>query len=228
MLRDNYNNISGIPNPSIKKGTIKEKLIIFLEDTLCRFQEHFIGKVNESEETLNEQLGKTLNFFSKNQTFIFQAETKQKQLKGIDRRIDIGVFRLFSDPDPFFTIEAKRLTTLMPKNREKEYVLGNNPAKLSGGIERYKHNVHGVNLEHSAIIGYVQNKDCKHWYLKINSWIQELIENNNVSPLKWVTSDLLNHPSNFTDLKILKSISESEKVDQTKIFLNHYFINLCQ
>lgn len=228
MLKDNYNHLSNLPNPTIKKGTVKEKLIIFLEETLYRFQENFKGKVNESEETLNEQLCKTLTFFSKNQTFIFQAETKQKQPKGIDRRIDIGVFKLFSDPNPFFTIEAKRLTTLMPKNREKEYVLGNNPTKLSGGIERYKHNVHGVNLEQSAIIGYVQNEDCKHWYLKINSWIQELIEQNSVSPLKWATSDLLNHSSNFTDLKILKAISESLKVDQTKILLNHYFINLCQ
>lgn len=228
MLKDNYNHVSNVPNPSIKKGTIKEKLIIFLEETLYKFQEHFKGKVNDSEENLNEQLGKTLSYFSKNQAFIFQAESKQKQPRGIDRRVDIGVFRHFSDPNPFFTIEAKRLTTSMPKNREKEYVLGDNLTKLSGGIERFKNNVHGVNLDHSAIIGYVQNEDGKYWYNTINSWIQELIDGTIISTLNWLSNDLLNNTCGFTDSRLVKCISESNKINQTKISLNHYFINLCK
>lgn len=227
MLKDNHNAISNAPNPSIKKGTIKEKLIIFLEETLYKFQEHFKGKVNESEEHLNEQLSKTLSYFSKTQPFIFQAETKQKQAKGIDRRVDIGVFKHFSDPNPFFTIEAKRLTTSMTKSREKEYVLGSDSTKFSGGIERFKHNVHGVNLDYSALIGYVQNEDGKHWFKAVNSWIQELIDKNNPSPLKWISNDLLNNICGFKDLRVIKFISESEKIDNTKISLNHYFINLC-
>lgn len=227
MLKDNHNSVSNIPNPSIKKGTIKEKLIKFLEETLYKFQEQFKGEVNSSEENLNEQLGKTLTYFSKSQTFIFQAETKQKQPKGIDRRVDIGVFRHFADPNPFFTIEAKRLTTTIPKNREKEYVLGNDSIKLSGGIERYKHNVHGVNLDHSAIIGYVQNEDSIYWYNTINNWIQELIDGKIKSSLNWISNDLLNNTCDFTDLRLAKFISDSERTNQTKIILNHYFINLC-
>jgi hypothetical protein len=228
MLKDNYNHVSNVPNPSIKKGTIKEKLIIFLEETLYKFQEHFKGKVNDSEENLNEQLGKTLSYFSKSQAFIFQAETKQKQPRGIDRRVDIGVFRHFSDPNPFFTIEAKRLTNSMPKNREKEYVLGDNPTKLSGGIEGFKNNVHGVNLDHSAIIGYVQNEDGKYWYNTINSWIQELIDGKIKSTLNWFSNDLLNNTCGFTDSRVVKCISDGNKINQTKITLNHYFINLCE
>lgn len=227
MLKDSHNSVFNIPNPSIKKGTIKEKLIEFLEETLYKFQEQFKGEVNSSEENLNEQLGKTLSFFSKSQAFIFQAETKQKQPKGIDRRVDIGVFRHFSDPNPFFTIESKRLTTSMPKNREKEYVFGSDPAKFSGGIERFKHNVHGVNLNHSALIGYVQNEDGAYWYNAVNNWIQELIDEKIPSSLKWISNDLLNNTCGFKDLRVIKSISESEKIDQTKIDLNHYFINLC-
>jgi hypothetical protein len=226
MLKDNHNSVSNIPNPSIKKGTIKENLIKFLEETLYKFQEQFKGEVNSSEENLNEQLGKTLSYFSKSQTFIFQAETKQKQPKGIDRRVDIGVFKHFADPNPFFTIEAKRLTTSIPNNREKEYVLGND-SKLSGGIERYKHNVHGVNLDHSAIIGYVQNEDSIYWYNTINNWIQELIDGKIKSSLNWISNDLLNNTCGFTDLRLAKFISDSERTNQTKIILNHYFINLC-
>jgi hypothetical protein len=63
MLKDNHNSLSNIPNPSIKKGTIKEKLIEFLEETLYKFQEQFKGEVISSEENLNEQLCKTLSFF---------------------------------------------------------------------------------------------------------------------------------------------------------------------
>ncbi|WP_341902535.1 hypothetical protein [Fluviicola taffensis] len=227
MLKDNHNSVSNIPNPSIKKGTIKENLITFLEETLSKFQEHFKGKVNESEENLNEQLGKTLSYFSKDQTFIFQAETKQKQPKGIDRRVDIGVFRHFSDPNPFFTIEAKRLSTSIPNNRKKEYVLGNDPTKYTGGIERFKYNIHGVNLDHCALIGYVQNEDLKFWHKSINNWIQELIDSKITSSLKWISNDLLKNTCGFKDLRYAKFVSENEKINNTKINLNHYFVNLC-
>ena len=227
MLKDSQNQASNIPNPSIKKGTIKEKLIIFLEKSLSKFQESFKGRVNDSEEELNEQLGKTLSYLSKDLPFIFQPETKQKQFKGIDRRVDIGVFRHFLGPTPFFTIESKRLTTSIAKNRKKEYVLGDDPSKLSGGIERFKHNVHGVNLKHSAIIGYVQNEDVKFWYKTVNEWIQELIDGNIQSSLRWISNDLLKNTCNYKDEKYAKFISESMKINKTKISLNHYFVNLC-
>jgi hypothetical protein len=226
MLKDNHNSIANAPNPSIKKGTIKEKLIEFIEATLLKFQNQFKGEVNSSEEVLNEHLGKTLNYYSKSQPFFFQAETRQKQLKGHDRKVDIGAFKHYSDNSSFFTIEAKRLSTSIPNNRKKEYVIGNDPIKLSGGIERFKHNVHGVNLNHSAIIGYVQNEDTKYWFTNINIWIQELIDSKIKSPLNWISNDLLNNTCGFRDLRLAKSVSESEKIDQSKIRLNHYFINL--
>ena len=202
MLKDNHNSLSNIPNPSFKKETINDKIIHTFEETLYKFQEQFKGEVNSSEENLNEQLGKTLSYFSKNQPFIFQAETKQKQPKGIDRRVDIGVFKHFAAPNPFFTIEAKRLTSSIPKNREKEYVLGNDSVKLSGGIERFKHNVHGVNLDHSAIIGYVQNEDSIYWYNAINNWIQELIDGKIKSALGWISNNLLNNTVCFNGVRL--------------------------
>lgn len=227
MLKDNHNSVANIPNPSIRKGTIKAKLIEFIETTLLTFQIQFKGKVDTSEEVLNEDLCKTFSYCCKNQPFFFQAETRQKQAKGNDRKVDIGVFQHFADNAPFFTIEAKRLSKAIPSNREKEYIIGNDPAKLSGGIERFKHNVHGVNLNHSAIIGYVQNEDSMYWYNTINSWIQELIDGKIKSSLNWISNDLLNNTCGFTDLRLAKSISKSEKIDQTEINLSHYFINLC-
>lgn len=228
MLKDHYMQLSNIPDPSpsIEKGTIKEKLIEFLEETLYKFQDYCKGKVNVSEFYLNEQLSKVLSYFSKDHPFIFQAETKQKQPKGIDRAVDIGVFRFFSDPNPFFTIEAKILNTSIANNRKTEYVVGSNPKKFTGGIERFKHNAHGVDLEHSAMIGYVQNEDGKYWYTSINNWIQELINGTISSSLEWYSFDLLINICGFKDFRITKYQSESIKTNQTKIILNHYLIDL--
>ena len=64
MLKDNKPIINK-PNPSIKKGSIIKKLLNFLDDTLLVFQKENIGEINTAEEILNEQLGKTLNYYSK-------------------------------------------------------------------------------------------------------------------------------------------------------------------
>ena len=226
MLKDNNKSISNIPNPSIKKGSITKKLIEFIEETLIVFQKQFKGEVQTSEEDLNEQLGKTLQYQSKPLPFIFIQETIQKQKKGQNRKVDIGVFKHYAETKPFFTIEAKRLTTALSKAREKEYVTGNNPNKLSGGIERFKHNVHGVDLTESALIAYVQKENSKHWFNKVNNWINQLITEEIESILNWASNDLLTNTCEFKDNRLAKFTSICEKTNKTKIHLNHYFINL--
>jgi hypothetical protein len=219
MLKDNKPIINK-PNPSIKKGSIIKKLLNFLDDTLLIFQKENIGEINTAEEILNEQLGKTLNYYSKPLPFFFQQETIQKQNKGQNRKVDIGVFCHYSDSQAFFTIEAKRLTTAFSDNRKKEYVSGNNNNKLTGGIERFKHNLHGINLKHSAIVGYVQRENNKYWFKEINKWIMELYDN------FWNANDLLINICGFENDKIAKFKSINKKLDNTNITLNHYFVNL--
>lgn len=228
MLKDNNKSISNIPNPSIKKGSITKKLIEFIEDALFLFQKQFKGEVDTSEEDLNEQLGKTLNYKSKQLQlpFLFQAEAIQKQKRGQNRKVDIGVFKHYAEINPFFTIEAKRLTTSLPKAREKEYVIGNNPKKLSGGIERFKHNLHGTDLTESALIAYVQKETSKNWFNKINNWINQLMIKEIDSILNWDLNDLLTNTCEFKDTRLTNFVSINEKTDKTKINLNHYFIDL--
>lgn len=226
MLKDNNQSISNIPNPSIKKGSITKKLIEFIEDTLLVFQKQFKGEIDTSEEILNEHLGKTLSFQAKSLPFIFQQETIQKQKKGQNRKVDIGVFKHYADTNPFFTIEAKRLTTTLPNAREKEYVTGNNVEKQSGGIERYKHNTHGTNLKESALVAYVQKENSKHWFNKINNWITQLINGEIESILNWSTNDLLINTCGFKDDRLAIFSSINEKVDSSKIYLKHYFIQI--
>lgn len=224
MLKD-IKPIVNIPNPSHKKGSIINKLINFLEETLLIFQKDNNGEIDVAEEVLNERLGKTLNFFSKPLPFIFQQETIQKQNKGQNRKVDLGVFCHYADNLPFFTIEAKRLTTTVSKDREKEYVLGSNPKKLTGGIERFKYNVHGANLKRSALVAYVQRNDNKHWFAKINDWINEQI-NLKTKTLIWNTNDLLVNACKFKDNRLAKSFSTNSKIDKSNIIINHYFVNL--
>ncbi|WP_452598621.1 hypothetical protein [Pontimicrobium sp. MEBiC01747] len=226
MLKDNNKSISNIPNPSIKKGSITKKLTEFIEETLLVFQKQFKGEIDTSEEVLNEHLGKTLNYLSKPLPFIFQQEAIQKQKKGQNRKVDIGVFKHYAETKPFFTIEAKRLTTSLSKNREKEYVTGNDPIKLSGGIERFKHNMHGTDLNKSALIAYVQKENSNHWFNKINNWINQLINNEIESILNWTSNDLLTNTCGFKDVRLAKFVSISEKTNRRKISLNHYFVNL--
>jgi len=226
MLKDNHNPISNVPNPSIKKGSITKKLIEFIEETLLKFQIQFKGNVDTSEEVLNEYLGKTFSYYSKEYPFIFQQETIQKQKKGQNRKVDFGVFQLHTDPNPIFTLEAKRLTTTLSNSREKEYVIGNNPSKLSGGIERFKHNVHGVNLLKSAIVGYVQRENFNHWFDSVNNWINQLISVKLKSTLKWNSNDLLINHCKFKDSRVSKFSSKNIKTNGTIITLNHYFIDL--
>ncbi|WP_147677294.1 hypothetical protein [Algibacter pacificus] len=226
MLKDNHNPISNIPNPSIKKGTITRKLIEFIEEVLIKFQHQFKGKIDFSEEELNQNLVNTFTYFSKNSPFLFQQEVIQKQKKGQNRKVDIGVFCHYKDTSPFFTIEAKRLTTTLPNSREKEYVIGNDPSKLSGGVERFKHNIHGVDLLNSAIVGYVQRENSVYWFDKVNNWINQLITGNLQSVLKWNTNDLLVNYCKFKDLRVSKFSSKNIKSNSTTITLNHYFIDL--
>ena len=227
MLKNNHVTFSNTPNPSFNKGTILKKVISFLEDVLLEFQKHCKGQIATAEEELNEELGKMLNYYSKDKAFIFQAETIQKPQKGRDRRVDIGAFMHYADANPFFTIEAKRLLSSFSKKREKEYVLGVDPKKISGGIERFKSNVHGVNLPQSALVGYVQDNDSKYWYGAINKWIRGLIAGTIASPLSWDSNDLLKNTCGLSNGKLAVFKSRSEKINKTKISLRHYFVNLC-
>lgn len=226
MLKDKLNPVINAPAPSCSKGKINSRLLAFIDETIPVFQTEFKALNRSSEEELTERLVKTLAYYANRNmpSFIFQQETIQKQEKGQNRKVDIGVFLHYKDDSPFFTLEAKRLPTL-PKNREKEYVIGDNDQKYSGGIERFKRNLHGVDLSESGMIAYVQSGDCLIWSNQINSWIQELIDNPSISTLQWTENDLLK------DVEIKKGDyykyhSINTKSDGSSIVLHHYLVDI--
>ena len=225
LLKDEYSPGINIPSPSYEKGKINKRLLEFVDETLPVFQIEFKELKSSSEEVLTEHLVKTLAYHSNGKLpFIFLQEIIQKQAKGQNRKVDVGVFLHYKDDGPFFSFEAKRLPTL-PKSREKEYVIGNDSNKPTGGIERFKLNLHGINLKESALIGYVQSDTIQEWSCRINGWINELIKSTSVSELLWSNSDLLVQNRNEADI-IAKFQSEHERADKSKIILHHYLVNI--
>ena len=225
MLKDEYSSEINIPSPSHEKGKINKCLLEFVDETLPVFQTEFKGLNISSEEVLTEHLVKTFAYHSNGKLpFIFLQEAIQKQTKGQNRKVDLGVFLHYKDDAPFFTFEAKRLPTL-PKSREKEYVIGNDSYKPTGGIERFKLNLHGINLKESGIIGYVQSDTVQEWSNKINGWIYELIGSTSISEIFWSKSDLLINTENKTGV-ITKYKSENERTDKSTIVLHHFLVDI--
>jgi hypothetical protein len=197
-------------------------LIDFLDCHLPNFPKSFteIRKAEEiqSEDGISQKLCSFLQDLTyPNGIFMFQFQWKYQNSR---RSSDIAV--ISRNPfkptnNPFFTIEAKRLPT-PGTGREKEYVEGN-----LGGIERYKRGHHGNNLPQSAMVGYVQNETCLHWFKKINEWINDLIQTNTDVDIVWDNPDLLIHSNNFD--KVQKYISENRR-ENDSITLYHYLMNL--
>lgn len=176
----------------------------------------------ENEKRINEMLASYLNnctadFFDID-TFRFSF-IKDTSIESTNYNPDIGVMlgnKIASTTNSFFHIECKRLPA-RDKTVEREYVQG----KL-GGIQRFKEGNHGGGLMYSAMIGYVQSNTLEHWYLNVNSWIDELITSHNV--LNWNADDKLSPDidgrfQRFTSL-------HQRKNDPEPIKLFHYWVSV--
>lgn len=100
--------------------------------------------------------------------------------------------------DPIFVVEAKKLTTKVPKKRKMEYVKGHNH---NGGIERFKHGQHGVRAKHSGMLAFVMEGCFSEWTEIVNVWIDELSEENN----DWLQDEKLDTTSIAEYHQILES-----------------------
>lgn len=234
MLSDNLQNYSsgrltgGIELDSSIKGVID-----FIEIHFPEFSIKVKGEITTSEKALTDKLCKFLTRKASACPFYFHHENVENHASGTSPQTDIGTVseserltigdRSYGEFDSFFSIEAKRLPT-PGQNREKEYVVGH--IRPSGGIERFKKRIHGKDLKYAAIIGYIQEKDTNHWFLKINEWIGELSTSD---PELWTEDDkLVKHHSNSTDLDKFSSRNSREKINGQEdiISLFHFWINL--
>lgn len=118
--------------------------------------------------------------------------------------------------EPLFIVEAKILPAPPPKEREQEYVIGNN---RNGGIERFKIEKHGKGLLECGIIGFIEKENFDFWETTINGWIQDLAELNEI----WNKDEILNKIEHQTEFVYLKS--KANTITSKNIILHHFWIS---
>jgi hypothetical protein len=236
MLNDSILNISnGKITSGIELDSSIKAVLAFVKQHFILFAKKNKGNINSNEKGLSQKLCIHLNRQAKKQPFYFQPEFMENTASGSSPQVDIGTIsdeesilisdREYNAEDSFFSIEAKRLPTT-PAYREKEYVTGNDSP--CGAMERFKKGIHGPYLKYAAIIGYVQKETFDHWFIKINSWIEELAMANKES--LWSNNDKMEKIGHFNNDDIAQLQSLNDRIIQGKlsgkIQLYHFWVNL--
>lgn len=230
-MKDNYpESVGGLSIP--KRNRHIRAIIAFIESYLDDFIVIYFDQYSNitNETGITQELCSFFQSKINEHPFYFHHEDRTIPGSGKSPSVDFSVktrepFGEFKNRQTVFCLEAKRLPTLGFR-REKEYVIGhldsNGRYKSCGGVERFKKQIHGNELSHSAIIGYVQKYDFKYWFIKINAWVDELICSKD-QEIEWRREDKL-QKVDFAE-STAKLISTSKrKSDQ--IILYHYWINL--
>jgi len=191
-------------------------------------EKHFVGFINlyqekysgiSNEPVITQKIEMYLNPFLKEELSTFNL-TKEYVVNDYPKRkspqCDLA-FYLDGNDKAIFCIEAKRLS-----DYSKEYVYSS--TGKSGGIERYKKEIHGEGLTHSAMFGYVQKEDFKYWYEQINTWIDELIQDES-QEIEWNENDKLIKIS--FNAKYAKLVSNNKRTNDS-IVLYHFWLNLAE
>lgn len=229
-------------NGRITKGIEVDASVLsvldFVKINLSVFVKKNKGAVSMNENGLTQKLCILLNRIKDKEPFFFQPEDMEDKNRGNSPKIDVGVFSdkekitvydtTYGEDDSFFKIEAKRLAKISVA-REKEYVIGRmgqDKYLETGGIERFKKGIHGKNLRHAAIIGYIQNEDFDYWFNLINSWITELITQKGNF---WQEEDkLIKANQGFESGLVLNSTNFRAKPNSKPdyIHLTHFWVDL--
>ena len=205
MLADTHKSMASgkIEGPEIDAPIIA--VVDFVERILNTFSDKYADSDIKNEKGLTQKLVLILNFNALQEyyPFWFDKEYMEVPERGNSPQVDIGTITTLQEgivigsktytDESFFSMEAKRLGNL-GKKRSKEYLIGrykNEKYIHCGGVERFKQGKHGRNLKYGAIIGYVQEYDFTYWYDHINSWIDDLIQENLYSPVPWLLRDQL-------------------------------------
>lgn len=198
---------------------IIEALLDFIEDNFKEFSKKNSSK-KYNEEYLTQRLVILLLQNSIEKPFIFVQENVEL---GKRSKVDIGIYTREKDYDneAFFVIEAKRLPAPPPKERKTEYVIGN---KKNGAIERFKRKNHGEFSKGWAIIAYVEENEFNYWLSKINSWIEEVAQNNTDSTINWNKLEILKEIKSHTFFGMY--LSENMRTGGTNIGIKHYFVKM--
>lgn len=232
MKRDAANS-SGRITSGISPDTIPLRTIAFVRDQLPAWRDDPDRPLADSEPLLNSQLCKFLNARARNDFPMIafgheepQASHRHADVSALPSESVIIKARLYTIYDPVLVIECKRIPA-PSKDREREYVTGTDPNKISGGIQRFKLGRHGSQVDMGAMVAYVQEGTPHQWLREINGWILELVDKPTGDSCPWRTDDILKEMQEYTsnDVASYHSVhNRSGNVTSGKIELHHLWI----
>ncbi|MDF0720141.1 hypothetical protein P0M11_09030 [Kaistella sp. PBT33-4] len=220
IAEDNLLNLSQ-PNIELPQNRMillaKECMVETVVHFKSYFKSEFHKKKKLSENDLTQLYTKQAQIHIRKKDYPFNIEGQYQDVYNQSK----GFSDFFFYPNEqnvelssIYSVESKRLPS-PEKKREKEYVLGDNN---NGGIERYKSEKHGKGLSECGLLGFVEDKDFKHWNTTINSWIDDLSKLPNTL---WKADEVLSENYNNIDYCILQSTAhrEHDQVDLTHLWI---------
>ena len=201
-----------------------ESIIIFVYEHLCKWRDANIRLTEESEKILNSNLSKYLTTCAHNEefAFIFSHEEPQKTKRTVDIAVCPDNKEYYNEIITVF--ECKRLSSDTGENRKDEYVTGHK--NTTGGIQRFKLEVHGKEHKIVGMIGYIQTGTYLDWQKNINNYIDELCGEPDENGLYWSKYEYLNVIEH--DDKNNKYHGKSLHPRKTKpdITIHHLWVNM--
>lgn len=221
--------IQGRITSGLAPNTTVFKTLQFVTTQLPRWRDLPDRPFVTGEEELNGQLCKFLNVAARRENFPMAYFHHEERQTG-RRRVDLSALppkdtviegRLYGILDPFLVLEGKRLPA-PSSDREREYVIGKK--EITGGIQRFKLGLHGANLNHAGMIGYVQRDSFDDWFTCINAWITEL----SATSSEWTKKDQLKSLSSDASNCVATCTSNHERVDSEteQIHLTHLWVDM--
>lgn len=224
---------SGQITSGIKLKTSILEIINFISIQLPFWRDDTNRIDEQSEPKLNAQVSKFLNYRAREYLPMFRFDHEEPQQS--NRSIDISVSpetnmvieaRPYTIYDPILVIECKRLPAPSP-DREKEYVSGHLPNKISGGIQRFKLGLHGAQYDLGAMIGYIQDQLDEDWLNLINKWIKELVAKPIGDGCIWSDDEILSLLENNTVSGTIKCNSKHQRYNNSsKIEIYHLWVSM--
>jgi len=229
----NKQNSSGRITSGVKSQASILSIITFVSEQLPFWRNDPNRLSVQSEDKLNSQLYKFLNSQALEHLHMFLFGYEERQYR--KRKVDISVSPIeniiiealpYTIYDPVLVFECKRLPA-PSVDREKEYVTGTSPDKITGGIQRFKLGFHGAEHNLAAMIGYVQDKSCRYWQGKINEWILELVNKPIGDGCIWTSNEILNmikEDASTGVIHCLSSHNRTSNIANEEIGLHHLWV----
>ncbi|WP_396151892.1 hypothetical protein [Flavobacterium sp.] len=214
---------SAKPNIELPKNKIVTLVKECMVETAVYFKSYlkagFHKKKNLNENDLTQEYTKQAQVLIRIKDYPFNIEGQYQDVYNLSK----GFSDFFFYPNEqnvelssIYSVESKRLPS-PETSREKEYVIGE---KNNGGIERYKSEKHGKELLQCGLIGFVEEKDFKHWHTTINGWVTDLAKN---SKTDWKIDELLSETRSNIDYCILQSIAHRQT---DHVSLTHLWVSI--